>query len=198
MRQKLKANLACGSQACLRLRAFALNGQMLKGGSKETVSKLTYRSGFQPFYLMSRHYWGFAPGWYGIAPLAAKSLRNHNIKGPKARSISAWGNAPGINRDNESRAESPLHASFETVSKLSYSQSKSPKILMDASFETASLLIPPEQRRERSDSQIDIHPGNQQRASMRAFALTASGATGASWRNIFNISTAFAGLPERR
>ena len=84
----------------------------------EAVSKLTYGLGLQPFYLMSLHSWGFAPGWYGIAPLALKLLRNHNIKGPKARSISAWGNAPGMNRDNESRAESPLHASFETFSLL--------------------------------------------------------------------------------
>ena len=74
--------------------------------------------GLSALFLLSLHSWGFAPGWYGIAPLALKLLRNQSIKGPKARSISAWGNAPGLNRNNESRAESPFHASFETVSLL--------------------------------------------------------------------------------
>jgi hypothetical protein len=40
-------------------------------------------------------------------------LRDYKTKGLKARSISAWGNAPGRNRNNKIRAESPLHTSFE-------------------------------------------------------------------------------------
>jgi hypothetical protein len=74
--------------------------------------------GLSALFLRSLQSWDFAPGWYGIAPLALKLLRNQSIKGPKAQSISAWGEAPGLNRNNESRAESPSHASFETVSKL--------------------------------------------------------------------------------
>jgi hypothetical protein len=37
----------------------------------------------------------------------------------------------------------------------------------------------------------------QQRALMRAFAFSTSGALGASWRNSLSTSTAFAGLPRR-
>jgi hypothetical protein len=40
------------------------------------------------------------------------------LKGRRPDLISAWGSAPGLNRNNESRAESPIHASFETVSLL--------------------------------------------------------------------------------
>jgi len=45
--------------------------------------------------------WGAAPGWYSDAPSALLLLlkmgiaSNADVTGPKAQSISAWGNAPG-------------------------------------------------------------------------------------------------------
>ena len=40
---------------------------------------------------------GVAPGWYGIGPLALLEPGHclRRIRAPKARSIPAWGNAPG-------------------------------------------------------------------------------------------------------
>jgi hypothetical protein len=39
------------------------------------VSENYYEAGFQPFFAFAINSWGFAPGWYGIAPLALYMLK---------------------------------------------------------------------------------------------------------------------------
>jgi len=58
-------------------------------------------AGFQPLFVLLSQSWGFAPGWYGTAPLALKVRDIMGLCAPKAQSISAWGEAPGINGDTE-------------------------------------------------------------------------------------------------
>jgi hypothetical protein len=54
------------------------------------VSKPGNGAGFQPFSLLLFHSWGFAPGWYNIAPSALKLLKIIKLVAPKARPSSPW------------------------------------------------------------------------------------------------------------
>jgi len=58
---------------------------------------------FSPLFPVAITSWGFAPGWYNIAPSALELKQNHGFLSTegaalKAPSISAWGEAPGKRR----------------------------------------------------------------------------------------------------
>ncbi len=74
--------------------------------SEEAVSKPGSGAGLQPKSSNLPFSWGFAPGWYNIAPSALKLKQNHGFlstKGTalKAPSISAWGGAPGFDHSRK-------------------------------------------------------------------------------------------------
>jgi hypothetical protein len=61
--------------------------------------------------------WGFAPGWYGIAPSALKRRRIWALSAEGAPYISL-GRSSRTEAGKKLRAESPTYKSFETDSAL--------------------------------------------------------------------------------
>jgi hypothetical protein len=67
----------------------------------EIVSKLVMDRAFSPSLPIAITSWGFAPGWYSIAPLALMPLKIKSLQ----RRRRTWGEAPGMHRTTRSRGK---------------------------------------------------------------------------------------------